>query len=95
MHLGADMVCDKAHDALAIARRQVFARIDKTARQPIDPEAAIGIEHALDYFGVFQEQREGGTECSAQHAGAARSRFLIEMVDCHLRPQPGGREMRS
>ena len=48
MHLGADMVGDEAHDALAIGRRQTLAGIGKAARQPVDPEPAVGIEHHLD-----------------------------------------------
>jgi hypothetical protein len=95
MHLRADMVRDEAHDTLAIVWRQTFAGIDETARQPIDPEPTVGIKHDLDDFGIFQEQRDGWTERGAQHACATRSRFLIEMVDYHLRPQRGDRELRS
>jgi len=100
MHFGADMVRDETHDALAIVWRQTFAGIDKTARQPIDPEPAVGIKHDLDDLGVFKEQRDGWTERGAQHARATRGRFLIEMVNCHLRPQTsltnlGDRELRS
>jgi hypothetical protein len=95
MHLGTDMVCDKAHDAFAIIWRQTLAGIDKTTRQSINPEPTIGIEHDLDNLWVFQEERDGWTERGAQHACATRSRFLIEMVNCHLRPQRGDRELRS
>ena len=95
MYLGSDMVRDEAHDAFAIVWRQTFAGIDQTTRQPINPEAAIGIEHDLDDFRIFQEQRDGWTKCGAQHARATRGRFLIEMVDCHLCPQRGDRELRS
>ena len=95
MHLGTNLMRDEAHDAFAIVWRQTFAGIDQTTRQPIDPEATIWIEHDLDNLGVFQEERDGWTERGTQHARATRSRFLIEMVNCHLRPQRGDREMRS
>ena len=72
MHLGTDMVCDKAYDAFAIVWRQTFAGIDKTAREPIDPEPTVGIEHDLDDLGVFEEaarwpDRERCAAC-ARHA---------------------------
>lgn len=95
MHLDADVVRDEAHDALAIVWRQTFAGIDKTACQPVDPEPAVGIEHDFNDRGIFEEERDGRTKCGAQHARATRSRLLVEMVDCHLRPQRGDREMRS
>jgi hypothetical protein len=65
MHLGANMVSDEPHDALAIIWRQTFAGIDQTTRQPIDPEPTVGIEHDLDDPGVFQEQRDGRSERGA------------------------------
>ena len=71
MYLGANMVCDKAHDAFAIVRGQALAGVDESTRQPIDPESTIRIEHDLDDFGIFQEQRDGWTKCRAQHARAA------------------------
>ena len=39
MHLDADMVGDKAHDALGVGRRDAAAGIFEAARQPVDPEA--------------------------------------------------------
>jgi hypothetical protein len=94
MHLGADMVRDEAYNALAIVWRQAFAGIDKAARQPIDPDPTVGIKHDLNDFRIFQEQRDSWTKCGAQHARATRGRFLIEMVNCHLRPQRGDRGLR-
>jgi hypothetical protein len=37
MHLGADMVGDKTHDALAISRRQSLPGVSKALGETIDP----------------------------------------------------------
>jgi len=95
MHFGAYMVRDETHDALSIGGRQTFVGIGKTTRQPVDPEPAVRIEHHLDDRGILQPNRDGRTERGAQHARAARGGLLIEMVDCHLRPQHGDRGSRS
>jgi hypothetical protein len=81
------MVRDKPHDPLAIVSRQALSGIDEPAREPIDPEPAIGVEHHFDDGSVFEPKRDGRTKRRAQHARAARRRLLIEMVDCHFRPQ--------
>ena len=59
---------------------------DRSARQPIDPEPAVRVEHYLNDGGVLQPERDRRTERGAQHARAARRRLLIEMMDCHFRP---------
>ncbi len=53
MHFDADMVGNEPNDPLRIGRRHAAAGILNPARQPIDPEAAIGIEHDLDDAGIF------------------------------------------
>ena len=87
MNLGADMVRNKPQDAFAVAWRQTLSGIEKSTRQPIDPEPAVRIEHDLDDGGVFKPERNRRAKRRAQHAGATRRRLLIELVDCHFRPQ--------
>jgi hypothetical protein len=87
MNLGADMMRDKPYNPLAIPRRQTFSGIDEAARQPIDPEPSIGVEHHLDNGSVVEPQRDRWAKRGAQHARAARGSLLIEMVDCHFGPQ--------
>src|SRR5258708_3736405 len=86
MHLGADMMRNKPHNAFAVTRRQTLAGIDQSTGQPIDPEPAVGVEHYLDDCGILQPERNTRTKCCAQHARATRRRLLIEMVDSHLCP---------
>ncbi len=43
MHLGADMMGDKAIDPLSAGRRQPFARVRQPIRQPVDPDARPGL----------------------------------------------------
>ena len=75
MDLGADMVRDEAHDALAVGGDQALAGIREPFRKPVDPEPAVGVEHHLDDRRVFEEAGDGGTERGAQHARAADDRF--------------------
>ena len=72
MNLGADMVRDEAHDPLAVGCGQRAPAILEAARQPVDPEPAVGVEHHLDDRRVFEEGRDRGAERGAQHARAAR-----------------------
>ena len=78
MDLGADMVRDEPDDPFAVGRRQPLARIGKPARQPIDPEPPVGVEHHLDDAGVFEERGDRRPERGAQHARAARDRLGLE-----------------
>jgi hypothetical protein len=41
--LGADVMRDKTDDPFAVGRSQALARVRKPIRQPVDPDAAIGI----------------------------------------------------
>jgi hypothetical protein len=86
VHLGADVMGNETYDALAIAGRQAHSGIDKPARQPIDPEPAVRVEHDLDDSGIFQPKRNGRAKRGPQHARAARGCFLIEVMDCHVCP---------
>ena len=72
MDLGADMVGDEADDPLAIGGGRGTPGVLQPARQPVDPEPAVGIEHHLDDAGVFEKAGDRGTKRRAQHARAAR-----------------------
>jgi hypothetical protein len=91
MDLGADMVGNEPHDALALGGRQSLLRLDQAGRQPVDPEPPIGIEHHLDDRRIFEPIRDGGPERGAQHACAARDRLCLEGMDRHRHPGPGPR----
>jgi len=68
---GADLVSDEAHDPLAIGGGQGTTGILQPARQPIDPEPAVGVQHHLDDRRVFEKGGDGWAERGAQHARAA------------------------
>ena len=86
MHLGADMMRDQSHDALAIGRDQHVVGGDKTFAQPVDPEPAIGIQHHFDDGGVFEVAGDRGAERCAQHARTTRQSFVAVMMTRHRAP---------
>ena len=53
MDLGPNMMGDEANDPLAVSGRQPFACVQKSILQPVDPDAAIRIEHDFDDAGIF------------------------------------------
>ena len=75
MHLDADMVRDQAHDAFGVRRRDAAAGVFEAARQPVDPQPTVGIEHHLDDGGIFEIAGDRGPERGAQHARAAGESF--------------------
>ena len=60
MDFGADMVGDQANDPFAIGRRQPLTRIGKPARQPVDPEPPVGVQHHLDDAGSSRKAAIAG-----------------------------------
>ena len=87
MNLDADMVRDEPHDPLGVGRRDAAAGILEAARQPVDPEPAVGIEHHLDDAGVFEIAGDGRSERGAQHARAAGEGFGSEGDRRHVEPR--------
>ena len=71
MHFDADMMGDEADDPLGVGGRNAAAGVFQSARQPVDPEPAIGIEHHLDDAGVFEIAGDRRSQRGAQHARAA------------------------
>ena len=86
MNLGANVMGDQPNDALAVGSGQAFAGVRQAARQPVDPQPAIGVEHHLDDRRIFEKARDRRTERRAQHARAARDRFRLKGMNCHRRP---------
>ena len=80
------MVCDEAHDALAIGGRQPLAGVGQSLGQPVDPETAVGVEHHLDYAGVSEKTGDGGAESGPQHAGPSKYRLRFLGRDGHVVP---------
>jgi hypothetical protein len=77
MHLGADMVGDETHDALAVFRRQSSPGVAETPGQAVDPQPAVRVEHHLDDGRVVQPACDRSHR-GAQHADAARRRFPFD-----------------
>ena len=75
MDFDADVVRDQAHDPFRVGWCYAAARIFKAARKPVDPEAAIWVEHHFDDAGVFQICRDRRPERGTQHARATSEGF--------------------
>jgi hypothetical protein len=80
------MVSNQPNDPLTVGGGQSFAGVGQTARQPIDPQSAIWIEHHLDNVRIFQEPSDCWTQRRAQHACSAGDRFRLKRMDCHSEP---------
>ena len=71
MDFDPDMVRDQAHDTFAVRGGQRHAGVADAFPEPIDPQAAIGVEHHFDDGGVFKPGRDRRSERRAQHPRAA------------------------
>ena len=87
MYLDTDMVGHQAHDALGVVGREAGAGVFQSTRQPVDPEAAIRVEHDLDDGRVFEVAGDGWPKRSAQHACAASKHFGPEGDRRHDEPR--------
>jgi DNA helicase HerA-like ATPase len=86
MDLDTDVMRDEAHDALGVRGCDAAAGIFEAARQPVDPQATVGIEHHFDDARIFEIGGDRGAERGAQHARAAGESFRPE-GDCrHMSP---------
>jgi hypothetical protein len=75
VNLGADVMGDQSNDALPIRSGHALTGIRQAARQPVDPQAAIGVEHHLNDVRIFQKAPDRRAERRAQHARTARDRL--------------------
>ncbi len=60
MYLDADMMGDEPDDPLGIGGYDPAAGVLQPARQPVDPQPAVGIEHHLDDARVFETAGDRG-----------------------------------
>ena len=58
MNLDADMVRNQADDALAIGSAQQLACIADAFAEPIEPKAAVWVQHHFDDGGIVQPSRD-------------------------------------
>ena len=65
----------QVHHPLAISRRQSFPRVGQPFGEAIHPDAAIGVQHHLDYSRIFQKPGNRCPECGAQHPRTTRNRL--------------------
>lgn len=75
MDLRSHMVGNEPDDTLAVGGREPRPRVLSSARQPVDPEPAVRVEHDLDDGRVVQISCDRGTERGAQLAGAVGLRL--------------------
>jgi hypothetical protein len=78
MDLDADVISDEPHDALRIGRHDAEASVVEAARQPVDPESTIGIEHHLDDARIFEIAGNRWPQRGARHPRAAGESFGSE-----------------
>ncbi len=83
--LGADMMRNQPDDPLAVVCSHPGARVGQPARQPVDPEPSVGIEHHLDDGRVFQPRRNRRPERGPEHAGAADRNLGSDRRNAHFR----------
>src|SRR5208337_4531938 len=87
MNLDADMVGDEAHDAFGVGGGDAAPGVFETARQPIDPEPTVGVEHHLDDARIFEITGNRWPKRGAQHARAAGEGFGPERNRRHVEPR--------
>jgi hypothetical protein len=86
MDLDTDVMRNQAHDAFGVCGRDAAAGIFEAARQPVDPQATVGVEHHLDDARIFEIAGDRGAERGAQHARTAGERFRPERDCRHMSP---------
>jgi len=75
MNLAADMMRHEPDDALAIVGRDRETAIGEARSEPVDPQAAVRVEHDFDDLGLVEPGRDCGSERRTQHPGAAARGF--------------------
>jgi hypothetical protein len=67
------MVSDQPNDPLGVSRANSCAGILEAAREVIDPEPTVRVQHHLDDARVLQMTRDQRAERGAQHARPSRN----------------------
>jgi hypothetical protein len=78
MDRGADMMRDQSQDALGIGRRNDGAGRLKPARETIDPESSVRVQHHFVNARIFEVGGNHRPHCGSQHPGAAEKSFGVE-----------------
>ena len=89
MNLGADMMRDEPHDALAVCRQKPLTGVGQSLRETVDPQSPVWVQHHLDDSRVFQMPGDGRTQRRAQHPRAA-GETLMMMCCRHANPDVPG-----
>jgi hypothetical protein len=76
MDLGADMMRDQAHDALAIGGRQPLARVGQPFGKPVDPDAPVGFSITSTTAASSRKRAMAGPS-AVRSIRAARQPFWI------------------
>ena len=58
MDFGGDMVSHQSHDALGVTGGDCQAAVDQAHIEPVDPNAAVGIEQNLADPGIIQPRQQ-------------------------------------
>jgi hypothetical protein len=61
VNLATYVMSDQSNNAFPIEGGQAFAGINQTARQPVDPQPAVRVEHHLNDHGIVQKTSDRGT----------------------------------
>jgi len=86
MDLDTDVMCNEAHDAFGVCGRDAATGIFQPARQTVDPQATVRIEHHFDDAGIFKIGRDRRAKRCAQHARTAGKSFRPERDCRHMGP---------
>lgn len=76
MNFCSYIVRDQSDDSFAIRCRKALSGVCKAARQSVDPQPAVGIEHHLDDCRIFQNPAMAGP--NAVRSIRAPRRFASE-----------------
>ena len=87
MDLDADMVSDQPNDAFGVGSRDAEAGVLQSARETIDPEPAVGVQHDFGDGRIFEITRDRRAKRGAQHARAASVGFRSEGDGRHVEPR--------
>jgi hypothetical protein len=86
------MMSDQSDDAFCVGRRNAEVRILQSAREAVDPEPAIGVQHDFGDSRIFEITRDCWAKRGAQHARAAGVGFRSEGDGWHVEPRSVAQE---
>ena len=87
MNLGADVMGDEPHDALAVGCGETLAGIDKPPDSRSTQSRPSGLSMTSTTPGSSSQAGDRRSERGAQHACATRDRLGLKGMNCHACPQ--------